>query len=139
MQKVLKFIRLKANSFFTCLNPKGVKLITKLPLGLTHLQDLKFKHNSQGYLNPICSCGTEAETNADYLFHCPNYLHEWKALLNNIKSVFSNILEQSDSFIYNVLLFSGTSVNDSSNTIIVNARINYIASKKRFDGSIFTF
>ena len=26
--KVLKFIRPKANSFFNCLDPKGVKLIT---------------------------------------------------------------------------------------------------------------
>ena len=35
---VLKFIRTKANSFFNCLNPKRVKLITRLRLGLSHYE-----------------------------------------------------------------------------------------------------
>ena len=43
-----------------------------------------------------------------------------------------------NSFI-NVLLFGDTSTYDSANTTILNATINYIASTKRFYGSIFTF
>ena len=35
--KVLKFMRPKANFFFNWLNPKGVKLITRLRLLLIHL------------------------------------------------------------------------------------------------------
>ena len=35
---VLKFIRTKVNSFFNCLNPKRVKLITRLRLGLSHYE-----------------------------------------------------------------------------------------------------
>ena len=49
--KVLKFIRPKANSFFNCLNPKGVKLITSLRLGLSHLRDHKFKHSFEECFN----------------------------------------------------------------------------------------
>ena len=45
--KVLKFIRPKANTFVNCLNPKGVKLITRLRLGLSHLRDQKFKQFSR--------------------------------------------------------------------------------------------
>ena len=56
-----------------------------------------------------------------------------------IKFVLSNILELDDSFINNVLLFGYTSLDDSSNTIILNATINYITSSQRFDGSILTF
>ena len=37
--------------------------------------------------------------------------------LDNIKSVLPNVLEESDSFINNVLLFDDTSLNDTSNTI----------------------
>ena len=36
----------------------GLKLITKLRLGLSHLQFHKFKNSFQDTLNPICSCGT---------------------------------------------------------------------------------
>ena len=56
----------------------------------------------------MCSCGVEVETTDHFLLHCPNYLHERKFLLDNIKSVFPNILEQSDSFINNVFLFGDT-------------------------------
>ena len=51
--KILKFIQPKANSFFNCLNPKGVKLITRLQLGRSHLRDHKLKHSFQDSLNPI--------------------------------------------------------------------------------------
>ena len=47
-------------------------------------------------LNPISGCGTEVEVGIHYLLRCPNYLHERKILLKNIKSIFPNILEQSD-------------------------------------------
>ena len=125
--------------FFNCFNRKGLKLITRLRLGLSHLRDHKFKHSFQYCLKPICSCGTDVETTAHYLLHCPNYLHERKTLLDNSKSVLPNILEKSESFINNVLLFGDTSLDDSSNTIILNAKINYITSTKRFYDPIFMF
>ena len=45
--KILKFIRPKANLFFNCLNPERVKLITRLRLGVSHIQGHKFKHSFQ--------------------------------------------------------------------------------------------
>ena len=86
-------------------------------------------------MNPICSCGTKVETTAHFLLHCPNYLLERKTLSENIKFVLPNISEQSDSFVNNVLLFGDACLDDSSNTIILNATINYIRSTKRFDPS----
>ena len=139
IRKILKFIRSKANSFFNCLNPKEVKLITRLRLSLSDLRDRKFKHSFQDCLNSICSCSIEVKTTAQFLLHCPNYLHERKTLFNNIKSVLHYILEQIGSFVNNVLLFGDPSLDDSSNTIILNGTINYMTSTKRFGGSIFTF
>ena len=56
-----------------------------------------------------------------------------------MKSILPNILEQSDSFINNVLLFGDTSLDDSSNKIIQNVVINHVTSTKRFNDPIFTF
>ena len=137
--KVIKFIRPKVNSFFNCLYPKRVKLITRLRLGLSHLRDHNFKHSFQDCLSSTCSCGIGIRTTAHYLLHCTSYLHERKPLVGNIKSVLPNILEQSYFSINNALLFRDTSLDESSNTIILNATINYISSTKRFDDSIFTF
>ena len=36
-KNILKFIRPSPNSIFNCHNPKGVKLLTRLRLGLSHL------------------------------------------------------------------------------------------------------
>ena len=52
---ILKFIRPKPNSFFNCCNLKGIRLITRLRLELSHLREHKFKYSFQNYLNPLCS------------------------------------------------------------------------------------
>ena len=54
---LLNFIRPSGSTVFNCHNPKGVKLLTRLRLGLSHLREHKFKHSFQDSLNPIRSCG----------------------------------------------------------------------------------
>ena len=58
---VLKFIRPSSNSIFDCHNPIGIKYITRIRLGLSHLREHKFKHSFQYTLNPICNCGNDVE------------------------------------------------------------------------------
>ena len=45
--KILRFIRPTTNSIFGCHNPIGVKLLTRLQLGLSHLRKHKFKQFSR--------------------------------------------------------------------------------------------
>ena len=74
-KRILSFIRPFANSTFHCQNLKALKLITRLRIGLSHLQFHKFKHSFQDTLNSICNCGT-VETTVHYLLHCPNFSNE---------------------------------------------------------------
>ena len=55
------------NRTFNFHNLIGIKLITRLRLGLSHLRDYKFKHNFLDCLNPICCCGKDIETTVLYL------------------------------------------------------------------------
>ena len=41
---ILNFIRPCANSIFDIHNPLGIKLLTRLHLGLSHLREHKFGH-----------------------------------------------------------------------------------------------
>ena len=59
---ILKFIRPSPNKIFQCHNPKVIKLVTRLRLGLSHLREHKFKHSFQDTLNPLCSCGVDIAT-----------------------------------------------------------------------------
>ena len=56
-QKILSFTRPSPNSTFNCHNPKGIKVLSGLRLGLSHLREYKFKRSFQDSLNPFCSCG----------------------------------------------------------------------------------
>ena len=51
-KNIFQLKNLAANSVYNCHNPKEIKLITRLQLGLSHLQEHKFKHNFQDSTSP---------------------------------------------------------------------------------------
>ena len=65
---VLKFIRPIPKRISSTQNFQGLKLLTRMRLGLSHLADHKFRHNFQDCLNPICSCGKKIETTSHSFF-----------------------------------------------------------------------
>ena len=68
---ILKFLRPSPNSVFKCHNPQGIKFLTRLRLGLSHLREHKFKHSFQDSLNPLCKCGFDVKSTSHFLLHCP--------------------------------------------------------------------
>ena len=75
-KSIMKFVRPSSNSIFNCHSRNGIKLITRLRLGLSHLYEHKFRHDFQDALNPICSCRNNIETTIHDLLHCSNYLEK---------------------------------------------------------------
>ena len=130
--KILKFIRPSENSIFHCNNPKGIQLLTRLRLDLSHLRDHKFKHNFQDTLNPIGNCGDDIETSRHYLFHCSLYTNERLALLNVIQGIDNSILELAESHIVEVLLYGRKFLDISSNTNILNATTDFLLQTKKY-------
>ena len=57
--KLLNFIRPCANSIFDIHNPLGIKLLTRLRRGLSHLHEHKFRHYFQDTFNPLCECSND--------------------------------------------------------------------------------
>ena len=86
----LKFIRPSPSNAFNCNNYKGIRRITRLRLGMSHLREHKFKHNFQGCLNPICSCGLDIESTSHFLLHCPTCNHERYTLLSTLINLIAN-------------------------------------------------
>ena len=131
--KILKFIRPTANSIFGCHNPIGVKLLTWLRLGLSHLREQKFKHSFYDTLNPLCSCRKEVETTFHFLLSCLNYSGERLSLLSKIRNIIPNILQNTNSQITRFFLHGDKNFTASTNFIILNSTIEYIVATKRFD------
>ena len=134
-KKLLKFIRPSGKSH----NPKGIKLLTRLRLGLSHLREHKFKHGFLDSLNPICSCGQNIETSTHFLLHCSSYSNERLTFLNIIVTfsivtfTYSKILSKNDLKVTETLLYGDRSYDDTKNTLIMNATMEFLFTSKRFD------
>ena len=118
---LLNFIRPKPNTIFRIHNPLGIKLLTRLRVGFSHLREHKFKHNFQDTLNPLCNCGLEVETTVHFFLHCHNFIAERETLLSRINDVDNNIRNKSDKDLTQILLFGDQNLNEEMNTVILNS------------------
>ena len=136
-KSILKFIRPSANSLFNYHNPKGIKFITRLLLGLSHLRKHKFEHSFQDSLNPLCTCGLDIESTTHLFLSCPTYITERRTLLSTTENTDNNLLDLCEPVLIRTLLFGSNSFDTDANTNIINATIEYILSTKRFDQPLF--
>ena len=71
----LDFIRPTGKSTYKIYELLGIKLVTRLWLGFSHLSEHKFKHNFADSLNPLYSSFTS------FFLCCQNYTNLYRALM----------------------------------------------------------
>ena len=130
-KQILKLIRPSPNSTFNVHNPHGIKLLTRLGVGLSHLREHRFRHNFQGSLGPICNCGRHIETTIHFFLHCSIYSNQRKTLFEKISTIKRSLLNQNNSIIVETLLFASTGLNDEENACIIESTIEYITTTER--------
>ena len=134
---LIKIIWPIPNSVFGIFNPLGLKLITRLRLGLSHLNEHRFNHNFNDCTNPLCTCSLDIESTVHYFLHCNYYNSARISLLNDLNSVDRTLLNLSDLSLVNVPLYGGPQFDDSQNAFILNSSIKYISISERFSGRLF--
>lgn len=132
---ILQFVRPSLNNTYNSFSNKRIKHITRLHLGLSHLCGHKFKHDFLASHNPICSCGLDIEITCYYLFHCLNFTNERSILLNIVSRLNKDIWTSSDATFVKVLLHGDKSFDLVTNTLILNAYVDFLLLSKMFDGS----
>ena len=65
----IKIVRKKGNSVFGVSVIYSIKLLTRLRLTYSHLNEHKFRHNFNDTINPMCNCSGATETTLHYLLH----------------------------------------------------------------------
>ena len=126
---LLKFVRPSRNSVINCRNCKGMKYLTRLHLGLSHLREHKFKHSFQDTLNPFCSYGLDVERNTHFFLYCPLFSNQRCTLLSTVNNIGSSLTNTNDTILTHILLFVKASLHISANTLILNATMNYHIDK----------
>ena len=68
----------------------GVKLLTRLRLGFSHVREHKFRHGFRDTLNPLCPSSIENETTAHYFLRCHFYYANRSVLMNELNEIDSS-------------------------------------------------
>ena len=136
-KELLEFIRPSPNSIFDIHNPYGIKLLTRLRLSLSHLNEYKFKHGFNDAINTICICGGDIESINHFCLHFPEYCEARKTLLDNIQSTDKMLLSQNKSSLTHLLLYGPPKGNSNVNGFILNSAVEFILSSERFNRPLF--
>ena len=88
--KLLAFIQPVQRSIYNVFNPQGLKFLTQLHLGLSHLNQHRFRHNFKDCINPLCSCSLEVENTLHFFLHCPHYSTFCMGLMNKVNQIDEN-------------------------------------------------
>ena len=129
---LLKFVRPVTNSVFDINNPYGLKLLTRLLLGVGHHcviinLDTIFKTVLTQYAIVVST---------HFLFHCPLFQSARQYLLMNIKKIDESILKKHDELITKTLLYGDDKFDLSCNKSIISSTIEFIVSTERFSNSL---
>ena len=90
---ILKLFRPTPTSFFNCYNHKGIRLMTRLCLGLSRLREHKFNHNFQNCINPLSICAMDIESTSHFFVHCPLFDDKTITLLSILNKVGCKLIE----------------------------------------------
>ena len=134
---LLSFIRPEANNIFNVHNAKGIKLLTRLRVGFSHLKEHKFRHNFVDAINPLCSCGNFVESTTHFFLHCTHFSNQRLTLINKIKDIDKRIFDKNDSLITQTLLFGDEKLSITDSKSILEATIQFLISSGRFDSPLY--
>ena len=129
--KLLKIIRPEGNSVYNISDIEGVRLLTKLRLTFSMLNEHKFRHNFDS-LTPFCACGNDLEDSEHFLLHCPQFDVMRQDLLGRLSEVPGFKINLEDKPLCDLLLFGDSKNSGIINRIILEATISFIKTTKRF-------
>ena len=98
-------MRLMSNAICDIHDPLGLSLLTKLRLGLTHLNEHRLNHNFDICLNPLCTSSMENESTKLLSLHCHFYSNIPKTLLDDLNVININISIFSETASTDLLLY----------------------------------
>ena len=134
---LLNFIKPTGNITYKIYEPLGIKLLTRLRLGFSHLSEHKFRRNFADSLKLLCSCSSETESTLHFFQRCQNNTTLRRALMTDLKNINDTIMPLNESDLLHVMLYGNNNFDNSMNISILTATIKFIKDSERFDQPLF--
>ena len=90
---------------FNIHNSLGLKLLTRLRLGLSNLGEHRVNHIFENWINPLSSSSLEVESATHFFLHCHNFVNIRNALLIKLNSISCDISNCSGRSLTKVILY----------------------------------
>ena len=117
-------------------DPHGLKLLTRLRVGLSHLRDHKFRHGFNDTIDPFCPCNMEIETVSHFFLRCHFFNALRIDLMNELLKINLNLQHFNDTFLTELLLYGSNQFSYDINSKIISLSVNFIIKSERFDGPL---
>ena len=113
-------------NIYNIFDPNILTFLTRLRLGLSHLNEHRFRHNFQDCLNSLCSCSLEIKDTSHYLLHCHHFSDHCVDLMNSVKSICGHFDSMPDNVKEDLLSYGDSRFDEIKNRVILKATINYM-------------
>ena len=133
---LIKFIRTKWISAFGVSVIYSIKLLTRLRLYFSHLNEHNFKHNFNDTTNLIGNCGAATET-IHYLLRCQLYSVQSVELLNGLYKLDFTLIESSEDQVLTVIFYGSEKFALNVNKEIVRLTISYLKDSEHLPQPLF--
>ena len=133
-KRYMDFFKVIPNSVYGIHNPIGLKYLTRLRVGLSHLRVHKYHHNFSDTTSKMCPCHLNVPESVEhYLLHCPSYSDLRSELFGKLRLIIGLPTLISSSFTCNMLLNGNYHYDFNTNKKIIELTISFITSSNRFD------
>ena len=133
---LLKFIRPSPSPIYGIHHPLGLKLVSRLRIGLSHLRDHKFRHSFRDTVNPLCSCNIEPESTTHFLLRCRFFSAERKVLFDSLSNIDVTLTTMNHDKLKTILLYGSTLFSTEVNSEIIKVLVKFILSIERFNENL---
>ena len=130
---IFKLVRPSERSIYGIHDPKGVKYLFQLRVGLSPLKYHKWKHNFIDIFTEICTCNTDVENTKHYLLDCPLFAIQRISLMTQVRSILQKNNLRNKENDPNLYLYGDSSFNIYDNKKILLSTIKYLKETKRFE------
>ena len=127
------FFNLKQKSLFAIHDPAAVKLLSRLRLKFSHLNEHKFRHDFKDALSAMCDCSSETETTDHFLLCCPFIAINRQKLLNDLLKIDPSLRNLKVELLLDIVLYGSDKYNDTVSKEILLHTISFIKNPKRFE------
>ena len=131
--KASPFIKINSNSIFSVHDVYGVKLLSRLRLNFSHINEHKVRHGFKDGTNCTCDCGSATEKILHFLMQCQQYQAIILELLNSIYKLDAKIRKLSNGKLLHLLFYGSKLYSFEINREIIKLTIKFLKLSKRFE------